>query len=412
VSHRYRVLLSAYACRPHLGSEPGVGWNLARELAQHHDVWVLTRSNNRPALEAELERHPVPGLEIVYYDLPYLLRWWHKGMRGVQVHYYLWQLGAYWAVRQLHQQRSFDLVHHVTYVKYWSPSFLALLPLPFFWGPVGGGESAPQGFWQDFSGRGRLYETLRNLARWLGELDPFLRLTARRSRLAWATTEDTAQRLQHLGAAQVQVLSQLGLTRTELNQLAQLPPPGASPVRFVSIGRLLHWKGFHLGLRAFAQAALPPETEYWIIGSGPQQSRLAALAQSLGIGQRVRFWGNLERQDTLERLGECLALVHPSLHESGGFVCLEALAAGRPVLCLDLGGPAIQVTAQTGFKIPALDPEQVVQDLAQAMADLANHPDLAQKMGRAGQERASRLFAWDVKSQQLAQRYRSTLEPS
>jgi glycosyltransferase involved in cell wall biosynthesis len=404
VKRRCNVLLSAYACRPHLGSEPGVGWNLARELAHHHDIWVLTRSNNRPALEAELQSHPVPGLQVIYYDLPYLLRWWNRGLRGVQLHYYLWQLGAYWEVRRLQEQISFDLVHHVTYVKYWSPSFLALLPIPFLWGPVGGGESAPKPFWQDFNQRGKIYETSRNLARWLGERDPFLRATARRSRVAWATTEDTAQCLSALGAPQVEVLSQLGLTRAELNQLGQCPPPQISTVRFISIGRLLHWKGFHLGLKAFAQANLP-QAEYWIVGSGPERSRLEQLAQGLGVGERVRFWGNLTREETLQRLGECLALVHPSLHESGGFVCLEALAARRPVLCLDLGGPAIQVTDQTGFRIPAESPEQVVHDLGKAMVELATHPELCQQMGNAGQERASQLYGWDVKSQQFAQLY-------
>ena len=64
-------------------------------------------------------------------------------------------------------------------------------------------------------------------------------------------------------------------------------------------------------------------------------------------------------------------LVHPSLHDSGGWVCLEAMAAGKPVICLDLGGPGEQVTRETGFKIPALDPDQAVKDMARAMAVLA-----------------------------------------
>src|SRR2546430_4418443 len=42
---------------------------------------------------------------------------------------------------------------------------------------------------------------------------------------------------------------------------------------------------------------------------------------------------------------------HPSLHDSGGWVCLEAMAAGRPVICLDLGGPGYQVTEESGIKI-------------------------------------------------------------
>ena len=60
------------------------------------------------------------------------------------------------------------------------------------------------------------------------------------------------------------------------------------------MGRLLHWKGFHLGLRAFAQANLP-NTEYWIVGDGPQWHHLQTLASDLGIAKKVKFWGRLPR---------------------------------------------------------------------------------------------------------------------
>lgn len=252
---RLRVLLSAYACEPGKGSEPGVGWNLARHLARHCEVWVLTRANNRPAIEAELARSPVPGLHFLYFDLPGWARWWKRGQRGVHLYYYLWQVGAYFLAKGVHREVGFDLVHHVTFVKYWTPSFLALLPVPFVWGPVGGGESAPLAFWPGFGLRGMFYETLRTLARWLGERDPFVRLTARRAALALATTEETAARLRRLGARRVEVFSQVGLPAEELEVLSRLPPPPPQPVRFLSIGRLLHLKGFHLGLMAFARAS-------------------------------------------------------------------------------------------------------------------------------------------------------------
>ena len=58
-----KILLSAYACEPNKGSEPGVGWHWALELGYlGHDVWVLTRANNRPAIEAEQNRkNPASG---------------------------------------------------------------------------------------------------------------------------------------------------------------------------------------------------------------------------------------------------------------------------------------------------------------------------------------------------------------
>jgi len=399
-----KILVSAYTCEPGCDSEEGVGWNTALALAKYHQTWILTRTIFRSTIEAELIRHPVPNLHFIYFDP---LNWtedWRNQQGAVQLHYYLWQIQAYFVARPLHEQISFDVAHHVTYVKFWSPSFLSLLPVPFIWGPVGGGEQAPKPFWTDFSLRGKVYETLRDLAQRLGERDPFTRITARRSVLALATTAETAQRLSKLGANKVQVLSQIGLSKQELARLEQCPMSEASPVRLISMGRLLHWKGYHLAVRAWAKANLP-NAEYWLLGDGAERERLQALADELGIASQVRFWGNLPREQSLERLGECHILVHPSLHDSGGLTCLEGMAAGRPVICLDLGGPATQVTAETGIKVPALNPEQAVQDLAEAMTRLANDPELRVRLGQTGQKRVKERYDWDVKGEIWEQLY-------
>lgn len=411
-----RVLMSAYACEPGIGSEPGVGWKIAREMADRHEVWVITRSNNGPVIEPELLRDPAPSLHFVYFDLPSWARWWKRGQRGVQLYYYLWQVGVYFVARRLRRRIDFDLTQHVTFVKYWSPSFLALLPVPFVWGPVGGGESAPRALRRGVSLRGKAYEALRNLARWIGEHDPFVKLSARQSVVALATTEETAVRLRGLGARNVKLFSQLGASGEELEQLGRHAVKGrttervadAATVRFLSIGRLLHWKGFHLGLRAFARAGIPG-SEYWVVGDGPEQERLEALARELGIAHRVRFLGDLQREEVFHKLGDCDVLVHPSLHDSGGMVCLEAMGIGRPVICLDLGGPAVQVTEETGFKVPAADPEGTVCGLAEVMSTLAHDTDLRVRMGLAARRRVEEHFSWDKKGGQIDEFYLEAL---
>jgi glycosyltransferase involved in cell wall biosynthesis len=392
---RLKILISAYACRPNEGSEPGVGWDTVQELIKYHDVWVLTRPDNQTAIEAELAKNPIAGLKFIYCKLPFWARWW----KPIQLpHYYLWQFRAYLVARKIHANVEFDIAHHITYVRYWAPSFVSLLPIPFVWGPVGGGENAPNAFLKDLSLRGKYMERLRNLSRIFGESDPFTRLTKQRSAAIFAATKDTAKRLQHIGAAGVQVLPAIGLSKEDIENLEQLPGFEGKVFRFISIGRLLHWKGFHLGLRAFAQANLP-DSEYWIVGDGPEMKRLQKLALDLGISDRVKFWGWLSRNETLSKLGESAILVHPSLHDSGGGVCMEAMAAGRPVICLDLGGPAVQVTEETGFKIPAHTPEQAVADLAHAMLQISQDSAMLTSMGRAGQQRIHDNYRWEIKGE-------------
>ncbi|MFM7448549.1 MAG: glycosyltransferase family 4 protein [Leptolyngbyaceae cyanobacterium] len=408
-----KVLLSAYACEPNRGSEPAIGWNNAKAIAQYHTVWVFTSQCYQAAIEAELTRNPIPNLHFVYLDpFGWVYDWSQEGKRphwDAHLHYYLWQIWAYFVARSLHQTIGFDLVHHVSYVKYCHPSFLALLPIPLIWGPVGGGESAPEIFWSDFSFRGKSYEIARSLVRWIGEHDPFVRLTARKSCFIWATTQDTANRLQDLAVGkEVQILAESGILETEISQLTESTSFNCSPARFISMARLLHWKGLHIGIRAFAQAKLD-DAEYWILGDGPERERLQRLAEELGVDHQIKFWSKLPRDQALDKLNQCLALVHPSLHDSGGWVCLEAMAAGCPVICLDLGGPAEQVTAETGFKIPAISPEQSVEGVAKAMQQLAYDPNLREKMGQAGQKRVKNQYTWEAKAQIIHQTYEQVL---
>jgi len=395
--------MSAYACRPNLGSEPAIGWNLSKQLAEDWEIWIITRQNNQPEITKYLEHNQQVKLHVVYCDLPRWFQYFNRNQRLVHFHYYIWQIIAYFVGRRLHKKLNFSLVHHVTYVRYWSPSFLALLPIPFIWGPVGGGEATPASLLKDLTLGELIQELIRLLIHRLSEWDPFLWLTAKRSKIALATTEDTAKRLAKLGAENIKVLSQLGLEDAEIERLSHIEP--AQTCRFVSIGRLLHWKGFHLSLQAFAAADLPTTIDYWIIGDGPDYTRLTKLAADLNIASRVHFLGKLSREETLSKLRESSVLVHPSLHDSGALVCAEAMAAGRPVICLDLGGPALQVTQDTGIKISVHSAQQIVQSLSEAMVYLAKHPDICAEMGTASQQRVRDTLSWSMKAREISNIY-------
>jgi glycosyltransferase involved in cell wall biosynthesis len=405
---RLKVLVVAYFCAPAKGSEEGVGWRVPFEMARHHDIWAITCEDNRPAIEAELAQRPRPGLQFVYWDLPRWARSWHRGRRGGHLHYYLWQLCILGIVRKLHTEREFDLIHHVTFVRYSTPSFVCFLGIPFIWGPVGGGESAPRSFWRSGGWRSVAWEALRELARRLAEHGPFLRATARRSAIALATTPESAARMRALGCKNVEILSEVGLFDDEFKRFDRPINKLDRTVRFVSISKLVHWKGTDISLRAFAEADIRG-AELWIFGDGPYRQHLESLCARLGIAARVRFFGHLPREAMLSRLKDCDIIVHPSLHDGGGWAVLEAMAAGLPVICLDLGGPAVQVTANCGFKIPARDPDQAVRAVAAAMTMVANDQELRHRLGRGARERVKQEFLWSSKAERFNMIYQQVL---
>jgi glycosyltransferase involved in cell wall biosynthesis len=408
-----KVFISAYACEPGKGSEPGVGWNLAKVMAAQHDVWVLTRSNNRMAIEAELSERPVRGVRFLYYDLPRWAAWWKRGGRGVQAYYYLWQMGAIAVARAAHRAVGFDVAHHATFVKFWAPAAAAFVGVPFVWGPVGGGESMPGPFLRTLSPAGRRYEALRSTARWMGERDPWVRATARRAAVAFATTPESALSLRRVGARRVSLLSAVALTNEERAYLASPSPSNrGSEMLFFSAGNLLDLKGYHLSLEAFAAADLPV-ARYVIAGDGPARRFLEATVDRFGLRDRVEFLGAVPRAKVLETLGRASVFVHPSLHDSGGWATIEAMAAGVPVICLNLGGPGTQVTADVGCRLDASSVDATTGALAAAMWELGTDAKLRAELGAAARKRVLEDYTWGTKATVLSKAYTDAVsEPS
>ncbi|HXV11539.1 MAG TPA: glycosyltransferase family 4 protein [Burkholderiales bacterium] len=400
-----RVLLSAYACEPHKGSEPGVGWHWAQALvAAGHDVCVITRANNRPAIERALAGNPVGSLRFAYYDLPGWAAWWKRGGRCVHLYYVLWQWGAFCLARALSRETRFDVAHHITFGVFRHPSFMALLDVPFVFGPVGGGERAPRRLRASFPVTGYLTDLARDAANAVVRFDPLMTLVFRRSAAVLCKTHETLTRIprRHRGKCRIQL--EIGTDGT-----APLPAPrvrDAAGLRVLYVGRLLYWKGLHLGLHAFAQLlAFDPDARLTVIGSGPNERWLRGISHDAGIDAAVTWVPWLERADVLRAYSRHDVLLFPSLHDSSGNAVLEALSCGLPVVCLDAGGPGVLVDPSCGFKVNPTSVEQVVSDLSRALTALARDPALAEAMGRAAACRAREEFSWARQAERMGRLY-------
>ncbi len=103
---------------------------------------------------------------------------------------------------------------------------------------------------------------------------------------------------------------------------------------FLVVARLIREKNLEFALRAFAtwrQQAVHPRA-LRILGAGPLEAPLRALAAELGVADAVRFEGTATLDQVAQAMRDALALVFPSVQETYGFVVIEALALGLPVL--------------------------------------------------------------------------------
>lgn len=389
-----RVLLVAYSCVPGESSESGLGWEYARRLAERHEVTLLTRPKGRDRIEEALRSASGIRMRTEYYEPPWLRRLGRTGLPVSNVRYLLWQHLVVRVGRSLCRSEPFDLVHHVNWVRSWMPVGAAGFGPPLVWGPVGASEAPPASFLGTLGPRGGLAELLRSAARVLFSLDPLARRARLEASAIVSATAETGVWLRERTGRPVELLPSVGISMDDLEGVQPSGPP--FEYEFASLGRLLGWKGFHLALEAFARCGLP-DARYAVIGDGPQGPRLRRLARRLRIEDRVDFLGAVARREALDVVARAGVLVHPSLHDSGGFAVLEAMALGKPVVCLDVGGPAAIVGEEAGVRVRAANPRQAIEELAAAMRDLATSPDRYRELSTAAAARAFTELSWDRK---------------
>lgn len=148
------------------------------------------------------------------------------------------------------------------------------------------------------------------------------------------------------------------------------PSPSERSFRFFCLALLTERKGLKYLLQAVQMLRSKgfENFEVHIGGDGPERHLLEQLAEDLGVCNRCRFLGMLDRARVREEMRACDVFVLPSLGETFGIVLGEAMACGKPVLSTRCGGPQDVVTPETGVLV---DPANA-QELAEAMAGFLN----------------------------------------
>jgi glycosyltransferase involved in cell wall biosynthesis len=144
----------------------------------------------------------------------------------------------------------------------------------------------------------------------------------------------------------------------------------------------------------------------WLIGDGVDRESLKTMAEELGIGKRVKFWGM--RSDIPELLGQMDLLVQPSHYEGLGIAIQEAMASGVPVVASEIGGiPELIEQGKTGVMFPVGDSRALADEIIR-MVNL----DQAERnqMIRRARESAEARFSKATVVNQLSDLYSRTFE--
>jgi glycosyltransferase involved in cell wall biosynthesis len=178
----------------------------------------------------------------------------------------------------------------------------------------------------------------------------------------------------------------------------EVPLSAAAPRdRLLFVGRLIERKGAAFAIRALAELAERGRpASLVIVGEGPERESLVALAEALGVGDRVEFTGALSPAEVRSHYAEGGIFVMPAVtdwkgeQEGFGMVIVEAMAYGLPVVASRSGGiPDIIRDGENGLLVPERD----VAALADAIQRVIDDGALAARVASAARDDVRHRFA-------------------
>jgi len=178
-------------------------------------------------------------------------------------------------------------------------------------------------------------------------------------------------------------------------------PPGLTAL---FVGNMQEQKGVFTLLQAARMAGSAALSRWVFCGDGPDREAAKAEARAFGLSDRALFLGRVPREDMPGLYQAADMAVLPSREEPFATVFLEAMASGLPCVGCAGGGTAEIISdCETGFVVPPAD----APALSKAVRWLADHPEGAASMGRAGRLKVEREFAWPRVAGRIERAYRA-----
>lgn len=183
----------------------------------------------------------------------------------------------------------------------------------------------------------------------------------------------------------------------DLKRFAGEPIPHDGKV-LITTSRLVHKNAVDEVIRALP--LLPEEVRFKILGTGPDEAMLRALAKEKKVEDRVEFLGHVDHAAMAAHIHAADIFIRPSRSEGQGASFVEAMAAGLPVIATQEGGIADFLfdakrnpdKEPTGWVVDKNNPEQI----AQAVRDILENPDKTREVVATAKAMVEERYGWDT----------------
>ncbi len=378
-----KVLLSAYACDPSKGSEPGNGFNWAKKVAElGYEVHCCTTTRGKKAI---LEHPNLPSnLTFIFVELPaWMDKLYYKSSLGMYFHYFYWQWRTYRTAKKIHRKVGFQVAHHVTWGSIQQGSFLQKLDVPFVFGPAGGGQASPLAFQKYFQQHWAAEVKREKMSLLLQRFNPACKPMVKKAKVVLATNQDTLLLAEKLGGQKVAHVFDAALPKSFFPKSVPEVDLSQKELKLLWVGRFLPRKGLLLVMEVMAKLKECPNITLTVVGDGEMKESFLEAMDTYKLHKQVTWKGKVPFKEVQSYYQNHDAFFFTSLRDSSPAQLIEAMAYGLPVITLDLHGQGLMVNEERGFKASIDDPSKTITELADFIKALSNDRYLLRKLSKA-----------------------------
>lgn len=400
---RPRLLVSAYAYSPTVGSEFAQGWNFVRQASNHFDTTVLIGSSDgRMGEYDEIDTwlgSNDPEVRIVKVQTP---------RRAVFANCLDQKLGFSWAfvfslrlwhaealrvAKCLHEEQAFDIVHQLGPVGFRNPGYMYKLGVPSYWGPIGGIQYVNLKLALRSSLKFGVIALIRNFLTWLALHSPATKQAALGFDAVSFATSQNKMRFERAYEKKGPICSDQACF--ENPQAGSSNPIVSTPLKVMWCGSVDDRKNIKLLMticKACQNASL--DVSFKVIGGGPRLKWAQTFAKKNAL-KNVVLTGRVPRGQVALEMKAADVLVFTSLSEANTSTFFEGLQETCIPVALDLDGFSTNITSEIGFKIDTDQPYiKIVNDYVSVLRELSmNHDRICQLRSNIKENLAS--YSWE-----------------
>lgn len=403
------VLVNAYACCPHSGSEPGMAWNWCSNLAKYCELFIITEEEFRDKIEAEVNTLPQGKNMHFYYNpvTPKIRKMcWNQGDWRFYIYYRMWQIRTLEIAKKICSEHEIDILHQLNMIGYREPGLLWKIKGPkFVWGPLGGVETIPVAYLKGSGFKTIAFGIIKNSINSLQyRYQPNVRSAIKKADAIIAATSSSQHKLQDFYHKDISLINETGCIIYEDVDKSHV---NMRTLKMLWVGKMDFRKQLALAVKVLG-ALKDLDICLQVCGNGTtkQIKDMRDLASKLGVSKNLNYLGVVSHEEVQHLMRNSDIFLFTSIVEGTPHVVLEAIANHLPVICIDTCGQADCVTNETGRKVRLSSPKQTINDMAAEIRGLYHDRDEIRRLSDNCVQ-ASHKMSWDVKIKSMLNIYQN-----